>query len=517
MNFLQGQSRSREAAEGYTPGHVLTTEHEIDKGTAAQHFEMGKPRTSALFRVGVSKGADVEEFMTSSQSLIDQLSTYYILQRLLVCMIAASVVAILPVVMPLGDWTDISPSGYLHQLGYFVWYTGTGWATLWTVWAMWASRILERPVPIWTTIVLPTLFAIVLFFCCHVLLGGPFPLGTLSLGVFCFAFEFLCLWHFFLKEDECGLRLLTTYMAWLGLLFVYFGLTIVMKRVPGIGDSLAALFPFLGEMCARFNLERYIFKNGQAHPDQKFAAGLFKLNYVTLHVTYSNFLFPVLADMRSVMTSAVIGLLLQVEELYRSLGHLNTEQWRGREAANELSSVLSDKAYILCGKLVAPLLFAFVLSFEEYSFNHGMFYTFDTMTTAQLQQCFICMAVTFIGALVSIVLCVTHFRWWMTVNMDDGEGGSLVQGDDGVAFNINHYTVVRTLRLVKERTVDRLSDFQTLLWMTFGANTTIVGVCMVMKHDGMDIDGWTSYLLDGAGMPYPLCPMWATGCSRAFH
>jgi hypothetical protein len=30
----------------------------------------------------------------------------------------------------------------------------------------------------------------------------------------------------------------------------------------------------------------------------------------------------------------------------------------------------------------------------------------------------------------------------------------------------------------------------TLLGMTFGSMTTVVGVCMLMKHDGMDLEGW---------------------------
>jgi hypothetical protein len=41
--------------------------------------------------------------------------------------------------------------------------------------------------------------------------------------------------------------------------------------------------------------------------------------------------------------------------------------------------------------------------------------------------------------------------------------------------------------------------------------TTIVGVCMVMKHDGMTVEGWMNFVFNGAMIPYPLCPIWMPG------
>eukprot|EP00929_Paragymnodinium_shiwhaense_P058403 TRINITY_DN29244_c0_g1_i3.p1 TRINITY_DN29244_c0_g1~~TRINITY_DN29244_c0_g1_i3.p1 ORF type:complete len:535 (+),score=35.04 TRINITY_DN29244_c0_g1_i3:109-1713(+) len=469
----------------------------------------------ARFRMSVTHGKETHDWTSEAHSAIDEINTCQVFQRLVVFMAAAAVISILPVVMPLGDWEDISRSGYLHQLGYFVWYTGVGWGILWTVWAVWAGRILEEPVPVLGTIVLPTVFAVALFFGCHVLLGGPAPLGTLSLGFFCFVVEFACLWHFLLRSHEHGWRLLTAYFAWLALLLVYFGITVTMKRTPWMCHSIASLFPFLGEICARLRLERYIF-HGQHHtPDQSYATNLFKLSYVALHTTYSSFLFPVFADLRSVATSVIIGLFLQLEDLYRSLEKLDENRVRGKEAADKLSNALSDKTYILFGKLTSPILFAFIITFEQNSFNHGMFYTFDIMSPEQHRQCLTGMLISFLGGVVSMLLGLVYFRWWMRVNLPDE--GACVEAEDGVLVNINRYTVVRTLHRVKERTIDRLFDFSTLLWMTFGANTTIVGVCMVMKHDGMDIDGWMNFVLDGVGSPYPLCPLWATQCSPAFH
>ena len=43
--------------------------------------------------------------------------------------------------------------------------------------------------------------------------------------------------------------------------------------------------------------------------------------------------------------------------------------------------------------------------------------------------------------------------------------------------------------------------------MSLGATTTIVGVCMVMRHDGTDLAGWWRFVAHGALAPCPLCPM----------
>ena len=46
-----------------------------------------------------------------------------------------------------------------------------------------------------------------------------------------------------------------------------------------------------------------------------------------------------------------------------------------------------------------------------------------------------------------------------------------------------------------------------LLCLTFGSVTTIVGVCMLMEHDGMDLAGFMRWLFEGEPLPYPLCPL----------
>jgi hypothetical protein len=50
-------------------------------------------------------------------------------------------------------------------------------------------------------------------------------------------------------------------------------------------------------------------------------------------------------------------------------------------------------------------------------------------------------------------------------------------------------------------------NLQHLFILTLGSVTTIVGVCMLMKHDGMDLRGWVGVVFKGNDLPYPLCPM----------
>ena len=50
-------------------------------------------------------------------------------------------------------------------------------------------------------------------------------------------------------------------------------------------------------------------------------------------------------------------------------------------------------------------------------------------------------------------------------------------------------------------------SLQHLFIMTLGSMTTVVGVCMLMKHDGMDLRGWVGVAFKGYDLPYPLCPM----------
>merc|ERR1719247_2654769 len=100
--------------------------------------------------------------------------------------------------------------------------------------------------------------------------------------------------------------------------------------------------------------------------------------------------------------------------------------------------------------------------------------------------------------------------------MEINPGGEIeLEGADGVNIDMARFTVVRALEIVKRQTIDSLFDFFHLLWMTLAAVTTVVGICMVMKHDGMDIDGWVKFLFGNGRLPYPLCPLWATGCRKA--
>ena len=54
---------------------------------------------------------------------------------------------------------------------------------------------------------------------------------------------------------------------------------------------------------------------------------------------------------------------------------------------------------------------------------------------------------------------------------------------------------------------DAAPNFFQLVILTQAVVTTIVGVCMVMKHDGMDMDGLTKWLFLNETFPYDLTPV----------
>ena len=74
---------------------------------------------------------------------------------------------------------------------------------------------------------------------------------------------------------------------------------------------------------------------------------------------------------------------------------------------------------------------------------------------------------------------------------------------------VEWYSTVRAVWLVRKWRKDVLGyqSLQHLFILTLGSVTTVVGVCMLMKHDGMDLRGWVGVFVKGNDIPYPLCPM----------
>eukprot|EP00931_Biecheleriopsis_adriatica_P045925 TRINITY_DN26326_c0_g1_i3.p1 TRINITY_DN26326_c0_g1~~TRINITY_DN26326_c0_g1_i3.p1 ORF type:complete len:473 (+),score=31.47 TRINITY_DN26326_c0_g1_i3:45-1463(+) len=407
-------------------------------------------------------------WMEEALSSFNDINVFHVLGRIVYMCFLASLASMLPVLCPFGDPYDLTWKGFARNIGYFLWYGGVGWGFLWTVNTMWAARILNMEMDIGGTIVIPTIFAVSLFAAAYIVLGGPAPLGTVSCGTFCFLVEWLCLWNFMLKRHPCGLRLLAIYVAWFALLGIYFMLTLLLKRAPLLKDSVAAIYPFLGEMVSGADFVELIFGNAvrDCHQDQLNAAVLFKLMFVGLHTTYSNFLFPVLGDVRSVVTSAIIGFALTIGKEFEQTVTLDDAQWRGKRASDAYAKSILNKSYITAMKCVSPVLFGCLLAFDLYGFNKGMLYTFNNLSPEQLQTCVIGIAINFCVALASMFLSICRFRRWLALNP---AGGATILGDDGVRLDLARFTVVRTLDIAKQLTIDRLFDFFALLWMTWAS------------------------------------------------
>jgi len=204
---------------------------------------------------------------------------------------------------------------------------------------------------------------------------------------------------------------------------------------------------------------------------------------------------------------------LTIKEELKQAVRLDVKNWRGKSAADKYAQNTIDRIYLQFMRFMSPLLFGCLLSFDLYGFNQGMFYTFDKMSADQLRTCRIGITLNFAVSIVSLMISGYVCRHWLAINPS---GDAILVGDNGVDVDLARFTVICALDTVKQQTVDCLFDFFALLWMTCAAVTTVVGVCMVMKHDGMDIDGWAKFLFEDRMLPYPLCPLWAAVCERVW-
>ena len=93
-----------------------------------------------------------------------------------------------------------------------------------------------------------------------------------------------------------------------------------------------------------------------------------RLWFTCLHLTYFNFLFPVLADNEAVVYGAIVSFSLHMKDL----GAISKANPTTRQ--DGLAEELFTKALQLITSVVCPLLFALLLSFNHWSYNHGMFF-----------------------------------------------------------------------------------------------------------------------------------------------
>lgn len=517
--------------------------------------------------------------------------------RLLILCAASLGLSIIPVLFPFGNPYDISVMGFVHNTGYFIGYTGVGWSMAWYTYALWASRVLGVGLPWKSVIGIPTLFAVVLFLSMYLLVGGPFPLGTLTLGLPCFLVFWYTMWRFMIQgaavhvDDASagmlrrqGKRVIVLFAASLLQLVAYFIVTCTVMRLPDQADTIAVVFVLSEEMLLHFagDIPGFVFDEGDTvTAAQQQAAELMKFVFFCLHATYTTFLFPVLADIGTVVLSAVVSVVLNIVILKLHLSPVTSTSWRGTVAADDRAKLILARSSHGLVTLVCPLLFAGILAVDNWSYNTAMFHVLSDRGGIG-QAIFGCMLNSG-AALVTIAVSLAMTRTWLHEHQlilcvldapvqlnDQARPGwelkqshkgkdrwygphrkrlkhptieshmSLMEVEEGVANRELHcailteYTVVRTASLVLDSIVhamlDGSQDFGSpskvipenvdstpsgslkggfeLLVATFACMNTFVGVCMVMKHDGMAIQGWLAWLFDGGEVPYPFRPSW---------
>ena len=369
--------------------------------------------------------------------------------RLSALVLVSSFLSLTPVLCPFGDPYDLTARGFARNAGYFLVYCGFGWAQLWLAMTLWAHRILEIDFSLWRTVALPTIFCVLLFFGMYVLLGGPFPLGTVILGLPCFLVYFRQLMHSIKTsvselddtakalKTKAGKKLVLCFALWYVQIGVYFVLTCLVLELPDLKNFFAVGFGLMDILVNNFDLQRFIFggkertdesasESASTEQDQEAAgsasgeqqgqgrrrrqlkravtvrgdlevevarddergdwpahkhwdaARLFRLWFTGLHLTYLNFLFPVLADNEAVVYGAMVSFSLHMKDL----GAISKANPTTRQ--DGLAEQLFSKALQLITSVVCPLLFALLLSFNHWSYNHGMFFMLRELCNEQV-------------------------------------------------------------------------------------------------------------------------------------
>ena len=135
----------------------------------------------------------------------------------------------------------------------------------------------------WRTVALPTIFCVLLFFGMYVLLGGPFPLGTVILGLPCFLVYFRQLMHSIetsvselddtakALKIKAGKKLVLCFALWYVQIGVYFVLTCLVLELPDLKNFFAVGFGLMDILVNNFDLQRFIF-GGKERTDESASA-----------------------------------------------------------------------------------------------------------------------------------------------------------------------------------------------------------------------------------------------------
>ena len=274
-------------------------------------------------------------------------------------------------------------------------YTGIGWSFLWLTCALWAHRLLNIHFHLSGAVVIPTIFSILIFLVVYIVLGGPTPLGTLSLGGPCFVMSWITMWKFMISKgqrNELGeettpaaqkeywryaKRLILVFAAWVVQLCTYAVVTVLLILFPewesvvainfvlfeealGVIDFVGILYPepieekknsdddsdttYTNPVTAQ-DTAAVMPQDTRSNPmtpgpthDQILTARVLQIAmFFSLHITYQSFLFPVLTDLKTVLVAAITSFVLNVLGTLGPLVTLSASDHRGQDAADSLS------------------------------------------------------------------------------------------------------------------------------------------------------------------------------------
>ena len=495
----------------------------------------------------------------------------YVVLRLVQIIVLSAVLSVLPVVFKLGDPTDVSKDGVLNNLGYFIGYNAIGWGVLFLTMALWMSRIIGVQVSLCGAVILPTLFAMGVFFAGTIVLGAPIPLGTLTLGTPCF---FVYAWMvscFMIRGADGAVQAkgngLLRAGGWMVVqLAGYACATLLVVYNPHMNMLVGIIFGVCLEMISATEPGPGFVPKTNRSSDGLNCARLVSILPLALHVTFTQFMFPVLGSTDDVMTNTVTAAIMNVYVLRAGLPTLDANSFRGDDAAEAHASFLFSRFILCLVQIVCPIIFCGVVAFNTWGYNREMFYILSEKDLAisheGVEGVFRACAINIATNLLSAVLSVWVVYGWLKRNSSESEESldDSEEEEEEEEIDLSRYTVLKALWIArkqvavalksnselgsqicgrypltdagkdaayaavegddKEEDEDEetgLQEDQTdeealddlgqldLIVMSLGCMTTICGVCMVMQHDGMTLKGWSDWL-SGGDMPYQLCP-----------
>ena len=244
----------------------------------------------------------------------------------------------------------------------------------------------------------------------YVGLGGPAPLGTLLVGSPCFFVYWLCLWRFLInpegastEQQNAGKRLIICFAALVGQLVSYAIITIVMLQSESdeVTQLLAIGFAVVNGLIMQIDIRGFIFDGARPNKstsfpshDQWLAARLFPLNFICLHLTYFNFLFPVLAEGPAVAIGAIATVLV----------NSRPPDFSAAMVPDEVAEGIYSRYLLLIASTVCPLLFGLLLSFDHWGWNAGMFFILSDMCDDAVWKALMGCFINWLASAVSIAV-----------------------------------------------------------------------------------------------------------------